>query len=165
MIFQKKIDQGVYVFLCVSSTSQILRKACSFHSFKGLQFNLLSQLFLWVNILFECLRLVSEALKKMQGKISEIASSHVSSRVLQVIMLTTACSLPYYLQVASQLITLFPNFQVPVIYGLLSSVFLNYRLVLNIVHKMKEMLSSWRFGHILFFLQAILMQFVLLLRC
>lgn len=44
--------------------------------------------------------MVSEALKKMQGKISEIASSHVSSRVLQVIMLTTSCSLAYSLQVA-----------------------------------------------------------------
>lgn len=30
-------------------------------------------------------RLVTEALEKMKGKIPEIASSHVSSRVLQVI--------------------------------------------------------------------------------
>lgn len=32
------------------------------------------------------LRLVSEALLKMKGKIHEIAGSHVSSRVLQVIL-------------------------------------------------------------------------------
>lgn len=34
---------------------------------------------------FLLIRLISEALQKMKGKIPEIAGSHVSSRVLQVI--------------------------------------------------------------------------------
>ena len=37
--------------------------------------------------IFYRVRLVSEALQKMKGKIPEIASSHVSSRVVQVIVL------------------------------------------------------------------------------
>lgn len=36
-------------------------------------------------ITFQNYRWISEALKKMKGKIPEIAGSHVSSRVLQVI--------------------------------------------------------------------------------
>ena len=49
--------------------------------------NLFFFFFFFFNFLFSVsiiLRLVSEAIQKMKGKIPEIAGSHISSRVLQV---------------------------------------------------------------------------------
>ena len=60
------------------------------------------------------LRLVSEAVKKMQGKISEIARSHIASRVLQVIMLTSPHSSAYCLH----LLIYFKDFEFPLLMGI-----------------------------------------------
>lgn len=38
-----------------------------------------------ISVISIVLRLITEALQKMKGKIPEIAGSHVSSRVLQVV--------------------------------------------------------------------------------
>lgn len=91
-------------------------------------------------------RFVTESLNKMKGKIPEIASSHVSSRVLQVSF--------YILSSPTPLLT-HPFIDMPCVQGLcciVTSTFVDFvspsRLVLSTVHKMKGILSFWSFGHI-----------------
>lgn len=90
-------------------------------------------------------RFVTESLNKMKGKIPEIASSHVSSRVLQVKFLPPLITNPISHPPLSLICSVSMVF-------VITASFIDFlsptRLALNTVHKMKGMLSLWNFSHI-----------------